>query len=434
MARSAGLVGLATSASRVLGLVREQTVAFLFGAGMETDAFNVAFRIPNLLRDLFAEGALSSAFVPTFTSTLTRNGRQQAFALAGKVVGALLLVVGALCLLGFLFTPALVRCFAPGIWSVPGKGELTVDLTRIMLPFLLLIALAALAMGMLNSLGRYVLPALAPVMLNLGMIVVGTGLALAAPRLGMTPVAGLAIGVMVGGFGQLVVQLPPLWREGFAARPRVDFGDAGVRQILGLMAPAAIGLAATQVNILVNTQIASFLVEGSISWLNYAFRLMQLPIGVFGVSVATVMLPAVARHLALREMESARARVAGALLLMNPMGHRGLALATAVTGLLNFVILVRPAARRLDGLELPALLSCILRVTIACTAMGLAMHWAVGLVPGTLTGVVPVDRALPLALAGLFGAPVLVGAAKVLGIAEIDEIVTMVGRKLGRAR
>jgi putative peptidoglycan lipid II flippase len=518
---------LATSVSRVLGLVREQTVAFLFGAGTETDAFNVAFRIPNLLRDLFAEGALSSAFVPTFTQTLTGDGaretcsRERAFRLARRVVGALLVVVGPICLVGMVFTPVLVGLIAPGLWAVPGKGELTVLLTRIMLPFLILIALAAQAMGMLNALGHFGLPALAPVMLNLGMIVVGSGLALAAPHLGTTPIVGLAIGVMVGGFGQLAVQLPALRREGFSLRPDLCFSDPGVRRIMGLMGPAAIGLAATQINILVNTQIASYLVEGSISWLNYAFRLMQLPIGIFGVSVATVTLPTVTRMLTQGDCESARRSVVGALrfvfaltipasvglavlahpivsllyqyrrfspadsvetagallfyaiglagfsavkvlvpvyyalgetripvrasfaavganialnlALMGPMGHRGLALATSVTGLANFALLLVPLSRRLGGLVDRAALGCVAGIGIASLAMGATLHGTVLAVRSVLGAETVWARLLTVAGPGLAGTVVFFSVARLLAVPETDEILALLRRRLGRA-
>jgi putative peptidoglycan lipid II flippase len=519
LARSAGLVGIATTASRLLGLVREQTVALLFGAGMETDAFNVAFRIPNLLRDLFAEGALSSAFVPTFTAALTQEGSSRAFQLASRVLGALLSTVGPLCLLGIFFAPSLVHAIAPGIWAIPGKGELTVHLTRIMLPFLLLIAVAAQAMGMLNSLGSYFLPAVAPVMLNLGMIVVGSGLALLAPRLGMVPIVGLSIGVMVGGFGQLAVQVPPLVRAGLSLRPRISFSDPGVRRILMLMGPAAIGLAATQINILVNTQIASYLIEGSISWLNYAFRLMQLPIGLFGVSVATVTLPAVSRHLALGQRREAGEVVSRAtrlvlvltvpasvalavlahpivallyqyrrflatdtdrtaeallfysvglvgyslvkvlvpvfyalgetripvrasflavginialnLLLMVPMGHSGLALATSITGLGNLALLVVPLSRRFESLIGREGFTCLGKVGAASAAMGLLLHLATKLVQETFGTHRLVARLLAVLVPVFLGSCVFFGVARLLGIPETDEILETLRRKCG---
>lgn len=521
LARSAGLVGMATSASRVLGLVREQVQAFLFGAGDATDAFNVAFRIPNLLRDLFAEGALSSSFVPTFTSALEREGVERAFVLGRRVAGILILVVGLLCLAGLLFTPTLVRCIAPGLWETPGKGELTVLLTRIMLPFLLLIALAAQAMGMLNSLGSFVLPAFAPVMLNLGSIVVGSSLALLAPRFSIPPVAGLAIGIMVGGFGQLAIQLPPLVRKGLSLKPEISFTDPGVRQIVSLMTPAAIGLAATQINILVNTQIASYLVEGSISWLTYAFRLMQFPIGLFGVSVATVMLPTVSRLLAVGQKTEAGEAVrrsmrlvlsfaipasvglallahpivallyqyrrflpqdttqtanallfyalgltgfslvkvlvpvfyalgetripvrasfiaVGAnivlnLLLMHPMGHLGLALATSVTGLTNFAILAVSLASRLDRCVNREDLVFVAKLIGASFTMGVSVEAVSSLVIGWHFGVVVLDRLVAVFVPAALGVVVFGATAKLVAIPEVDEIISIFRKKCRRS-
>lgn len=295
VARNAGTVGAATLLSRVLGLLREQVMAVLFGAGFATDAFNVAFRIPNLLRDLFAEGAMSASFVPTFTETLHRRGEQEAWALGRQLMSTLLAVLLGLCLVGGLFAPWLVRAFAAGFARIPGKIELTVMLTRVMLPFLPAVALAAAAMGMLNARGRFAIPALAPSLLNLGMIVVGVGLIPVCRALGQPPILAMAIGVLVGGILQFVVQIPSLRGLGFAFRLEVPRNHPGVRRVASLMLPATVGLAATQINLLVSTQIASVLPQGSVSWLWYAFRIMQLPIGVFGVALATVSMPSLSR-------------------------------------------------------------------------------------------------------------------------------------------
>jgi putative peptidoglycan lipid II flippase len=314
--RSAALVSAATLASRVLGLVREQVFATLFGAGLATDAFNVAFRIPNLLRDLFAEGAMSSAFVPTFTEELTLHGRARAFRLASMVMTVLACVTGALVVLGILFAEPLARVMAPGFAHVPGKLELTVFLTRIMMPFLLLIALGAAATGVLNALSSFAVPALAPGMISVGMIVAGVGLVPVARRFGLPPIVGMAVGTVLGVLGQVLVHIPAFIKEGY--KPRVIWAptDPGVRRVIFLMLPATIGLAATQINLLVNTQIASLLAQGSVSWLNYAFRLMYLPIGVFGVAVATVTLPALARAIAVQDMVRMKEELAGALRLV----------------------------------------------------------------------------------------------------------------------
>ncbi|HZI89502.1 MAG TPA: murein biosynthesis integral membrane protein MurJ [Candidatus Polarisedimenticolia bacterium] len=302
LARAAGVVSLATLASRALGLIREQVFAAFFGAGFAVDAFQVAFRIPNLLRDLFAEGAMSAAFVPTLTRVQEREGPEAAMRLANLVMNFLLVTVSAVCLLGILFADRLVPWMAPGFGQVPGKLELTTQMTRIMTPFLLLVALAAAVMGVLNTRRIFFIPAIAPTMLNIALIASGFLLSPLCPRFGLHPIVGMAGGVILGGLGQLLIQVPALYAQGFRWRPEISFRDPGVLRIVTLMAPAAIGLAATQVNIFVNTFLASLLPQGSVSWLNYAYRLMQLPIGLFGVAIATVTLAEVSRHAARREM------------------------------------------------------------------------------------------------------------------------------------
>ena len=302
LARAAGVVSLATLVSRALGLIREQVFAAFFGAGFAVDAFQVAFRIPNLLRDLFAEGAMSAAFVPTLTRVQEREGPEAAMRLANLVINFLLVTVSTICLLGILFADRLVPWMAPGFASVPGKLELTTQMTRIMTPFLLLVALAAAVMGVLNTRRIFFIPAIAPTMLNLALIASGFLLSPLCPRFGLQPIVGMAGGVILGGLGQLLIQVPALYGQSFRWRPVVSFRDPGVLRMVTLMAPAAIGLAATQVNIFVNTFLASMLPQGSVSWLNYAYRLMQLPIGLFGVAIATVTLAEVSRHAARREM------------------------------------------------------------------------------------------------------------------------------------
>jgi len=302
LARAAGVVSLATLVSRALGLIREQVFAAFFGAGFAVDAFQVAFRIPNLLRDLFAEGAMSAAFVPTLTRVQEREGPEPAMRLANLVMNFLLVTVSTVCLLGILFADRLVPWMAPGFGSVPGKLALTIQLTRLMTPFLLLVALAAAVMGVLNTRRIFFIPAIAPTMLNVALIASGFVLSPLCPRFGLHPIVGMAGGVILGGLGQLLIQVPALYGQGFRWRPIISFRDPGVLRIVTLMAPAAIGLAATQVNIFVNTFLASLLPQGSVSWLNYAYRLMQLPIGLFGVAIATVTLAEVSRHAARREM------------------------------------------------------------------------------------------------------------------------------------
>lgn len=338
MARAAGVISLATFLSRILGLVREQVFAAQFGAGYAVDAFQVAFRVPNLLRDLFAEGAMSAAFVPTLTRADRESGPAEAMRLANLVVNFLLVVVSAICLIGILAAPWIVQAIAPGFASVPGKLELTTLMTRIMTPFLLIVSLAAAVMGILNTRRIFFLPALAPTMLNVGFILAGYLIAPFMPRFGLEPIVGMAIGAMLGGLGELLIQLPALRAQGFRWKPEISFRDPGVLRMVALMAPASIGIAAAQVNIFTSTFLASMLAEGSVSWLNYAYRLMQLPIGLFGVAIATVTLAEVSRHAAAGNMADLKETLSFSLrlvmLLTIPATLLLIALARPIIGLL----------------------------------------------------------------------------------------------------
>lgn len=311
--RSAGVASGAVFLSRISGLVREMAMAGMFGASMAYDAFTLGFRIPNLMRDLFAEGALSSAFVPIFTRKLKDEGLEQAARLANLVACTLMLVVGALCALGVLFSPQIVDFLADGFRSVPGKQELAVRLTRIMFPFLLLVALAAQAMGVLNALNQFAVPAFSSTFFNIGSVGIGLLLAMGiGPWIGITPIEGMAWGVVAGGALQLWWQVPALVKSGFRFHPALDFRDPGVREILRLMGPAILGNAAVQINVMVNTNFASSLADplrgpdGPVSWLSYAFRFMQLPLGLFGVAIATATLPAVSRSAAQGDFDEFR--------------------------------------------------------------------------------------------------------------------------------
>ncbi len=302
--------------SRILGVVREQVLAALFGAGNAMDAYNVAYRIPNLVRDLFAEGAMSSAFVPTFTRHLATSGRASAWRLGNHVMNGLVVITSVLVIVGVLFAEPLVALLAGAYREVPGKLELTVFLTRLMLPFLTFVALAAACMGMLNSLHRFFIPALSPAMYNVATITCAVLLVPLMPALGLPPIAGIAIGTLLGGAAQLALQWPVLRREGFAYQPILDWRDESLRRVLVLMGPGTVGLAATQVNVFVNTVLATGEGTGAVSWLNYAFRLMYLPIGLFGISIATATLPAVSRHAVDRDHAQVRRTVADGLSLM----------------------------------------------------------------------------------------------------------------------
>ena len=314
LVRAAGTLSLLTLLSRVLGLVREQVFAALLGAGFYADAFNTAFRVPNLLRDLFAEGALSAAFVPAYARALAEGGPRRAHQLSSRLVTVLAAVLGPLLVLGFALSGALVHALAPGFGLVPGKLETTVTLTRVMLPFLALVSLAAVAMGMLNAEERFAWPAVSPALFNLvtiGWAAMLWALGLPAPQVAL----GWAVGILLGGAAQLAVQLPPLWRQGFRLRLEWAPRDPGIRTIGRLLAPATVGLAALQANILVSTVFASQQ-EGAVSWLQYAFRILYLPIGVFGVAVGTIATTGLARRAAVGDMAGLRETLSRSLSLI----------------------------------------------------------------------------------------------------------------------
>jgi len=296
--------------------VRDQVLASMFGAGNAMDAFNVAFRIPNLVRDLFAEGALSAAFVPVFMRQLASGERTAAWRLGNNVINVLLVVTGILVVAGMVLARPLVTAFAADYAAVPGKLELTILLARIMLPFLTLVAIAAVVMGMLNSLHRFFVPAMAPAMFNIATIVCALLLVPLMPRFGMPPITAIAIGALIGGLAQVLIQWPLLRQEGFAYRPFLDWKQDALRRVLLLMGPGTVGLAATQMNVFVNTVLATQEGTGAVSWLNYAFRLMYLPTGLFGVSIATATVPAVSRHAAQQDETAVRSTLADGLSLM----------------------------------------------------------------------------------------------------------------------
>ncbi len=324
--------------SRILGLVREQVLAYWFGASDSMDAFLVAFRVPNLVRDLFAEGAMSAALVPTFSRTLALEGRQRAWQLGNNIMTALIVTTTTLVVAAIVFAPALVHLLAGDFASVPGKFELTVTLTRVMAPFLVLVAVAAACMGMLNSLNIFFVPALAPAMFNVASIVVGIGLVPVAISVGIEPILAMAYGTLIGGVGQVALQWPPLRREGFRFQARLDLADPGLRRVLTLMGPGMVGLAATQLNVFVNTVVATGEGTGAVSWLTYAFRVMYLPIGLFGVSIATATTPAMSRLAATNDLPGMRHTLASAIALM---------LTLNVPATLGLIVLATPIVRLL---------------------------------------------------------------------------------------
>src|SRR5436190_7138820 len=289
--RATSIVGLAVLCSRVLGLIREQVFAGLFGAGRNLDAFLMAFRLPNMLRDLFAEGALSTAFITTFSQKIATEGDESAWRLANKVATLTAIFMSAVTLLGIVFAPQLVEVMTWWSWS-PEKTELTILLTRIMWPFILLVSVAALVMGMLNARNVFGMPAMASSFFNLGSIIGGVSLGWwFDPHFGARSLIGLSLGTLIVGLWQLTAQFPSLRRVGYRYRADFHWRDQGVRTVLGLMGPAVIAASAVQMNVLVNSGFPARLGDGPVSWLNIAFRLMQLPLGIFGVAVATVTLP-----------------------------------------------------------------------------------------------------------------------------------------------
>jgi putative peptidoglycan lipid II flippase len=320
--RATGIVGIAILCSRVLGLLREVVFASLFGASRNMDAFLTAFRAPNMLRDLFAEGALSTAFVTTFSRRIATEGDASAWRLASKVATLTLIFMSALTVLGIMGAPILIHILAPGFPAE--KAALTIQLTRIMFPFILLVSLAALVMGMLNAKNVFGMPAMASSFFNLGSIIGGVVLCYwlepqadwRHPHFGERGLMGLAIATLIGGLLQLVVQLPSLGHVGFRFRPDFNWRDPGVRTILALMGPATIAASAVQVNVAVNSGFASSLGDGPMTWLNIAFRLMQLPLGIFGVAIATVTLPLVSRSAALGNKSEFRGALAHSIRLV----------------------------------------------------------------------------------------------------------------------
>ena len=315
--------------SRVLGLVRDQVLSHYFGASDAMDAYRVGFRFPNLFRDLFAEGAMSAAFVPTFTRHLAESGKPSAWRLGNLLITTLIVVTGTIAVLGIVFAEPLATALAGKYSAVPGKLELTITLTRIMFPVLMLIAVAAAVMGMLNSLRHFFIPALSPAMFNVVTIAAAVlvvpfvipGGARAEPgtlslddlRL---PIIVIAVSTVIGGVAQVALQLPTLMREGFRVRPILDWNDPGLRRVLLLMGPGTLGLAATQLNVMVNMVLATGEGTGAQTWLDLAFRLMYLPIGLFGVSIATAVLPAISRHVVAHDTRASRDTTADGLTLM----------------------------------------------------------------------------------------------------------------------
>jgi len=290
--KSTGIVSAMTSLSRVTGFIRDMVYAQMFGAGAGTDAFFVAFRIPNFLRRLFAEGAFSQAFVPVFSEYQTQRSHEELKELVDQVAGTLGAILLLISAIGVVAAPLLILLFAPGFSADAGKYEMTVAMLRITFPYLFFISLTAFAGGVLNSCGKFAIPAITPVLLNLTMIAAALWL---APRMAQ-PVVGLAWGVFIAGVIQLSFQIPFLHQIKLLPRPRWGWAARGVQQVLKLMVPAIFGSSVAQVNLLIDTVVASFLISGSVSWLYYSDRLVEFPLGIFGVALGTVILPKLSRQ------------------------------------------------------------------------------------------------------------------------------------------
>jgi putative peptidoglycan lipid II flippase len=310
IARAAGLMSIATFISRILGYVKDMILARYFGATGSADVFFVAFRIPNLLRELFAEGSMSSAFIPVVTEYQTKHGRDEANRLVSSTFIFILIFVGIICILGIIFAPAIVSAIAPGFLKEPEKFSNTVLLTRIMFPFLLFISLAALTMGALNTRGVFFIPALAPATLNIVVIISILTLSMQFTN----PIVAVAIGVTAGGLVQILIQVPSFFKQGYTLGARV--WHPGLKRIGLLIIPSTAGLAVAQINIFVSTILASYLAEGSITYLYYSMRLIQFPIGIFGVAMGMAVLPALSEHSVKGEMEKVKEDFSFALRLL----------------------------------------------------------------------------------------------------------------------
>lgn len=346
--RSSASVSLAILASRVLGVARDSIFARIFGVSGLTDAYVAAFRIPNLLRDLFAEGALSSAFVPTFSDALAKGGKERAYRLGNLVLGGLLMVTGLLCLAGFVWADGLVSLITRGFGGNAAQVAIAGLLTQIMMPILAMVSVSAVWMGMLNAQQRYLAPAYAPALFNVTSILCGVLLIF----LHLSERTGIIVwsaGTALSGFVQAVVQLPSLYRLGYRVRPSLGglLGDLDVRRIVRLMGPATVGLAAIQINVFVNTQYAAALGSGPLTYLQNAFRLFYLPVGLFGVALATVTTARASAEAARGDRDALIARVSD--------GARGVWL-LALPSAVGLVVLAKPVVQLLfqGGKFLPA--------------------------------------------------------------------------------
>jgi putative peptidoglycan lipid II flippase len=515
IARAAGVLGAATILSRIMGMVRDMVVSRLFGAGFATDAFFAAFQIPNMLRRFFAEGALTSAFVPTFSDTLAKEGEGAARELANICFTLLTIVMAGITLAGILFSPQIVGLMFPGFREVPAKFELTVLLNRLMFPYIFFISLVALCMGILNTVRHFFTPAISTVFLNISMIFCAW---LLHDRFSV-PITALAVGVIVGGVLQLLLQLPTLYRLGFPIRPSFAFGHPTVRRISLLMGPSVFGVGVYYLNITVGNILASLLPQGSISYLYYAQRLFEFPQGIFIVSVAQAVLPSMSRQAAEGDMAAMKESLAFgmrltlfvtipamaglmicatpifsllfmggefgydkaqrcgvalvyyslglslvamvrvlvpafyalkdtrtpvliafiafllnaglSLILMRPLLHGGLALASSLSALGNFALLAIFLRRKIGPFGGKGIAVVALKSAIASLPVALAAWWGMGLLDWSQEGGQILKSALMCAtVAGATG--LYLGSAWLLRCEEVRDAMAMVRRKLGK--
>ena len=323
--RAAGVVSIAVMVSRILGLARETAIGYYFPAKTSADPFYLAFRIPNFLRDMFGEGILSKAFITTFLATEAEDGEEAAWNLTNRIFNLTFLVLIGIIVLGIIFAPVVVDVLARDDFDrnldfvehfgFDSKIELAIYLTQLMFPYLLFVSFAAIAMGLLNSKGRFGIPACASTFFNVSSVAVGIGGYYLFPLIEIHPVTGMAIGVIVGGIAQFLIQVPSMYRVGFRYRPLLSLRDPRVLQVMHLIGPAVLGVAAVQVNLLTNTFFITS-DSGWLTWISRAYRVMHLPLGIFGVAISTVALPQLARLVAAGEMENFRNAVSYALRLM----------------------------------------------------------------------------------------------------------------------
>jgi putative peptidoglycan lipid II flippase len=336
--RRVGVFSVGTLLSRILGVARESVFAYLFGAGFTTDAFNVAFRIPNFLRDLFAESALSAAFVPAFVRSLHEEDRQRTWRFASNMFNTLALATGALSLLGIIFAPWLVKVIALGFADEPAKLQLTITLTRIMFPLLFFVALAAWAMGILNACGAFFVPAVAPAAFNVFSALVPLAAYGFLKTRGIDPILGMAWGVTIGAVAQYLVQAPSLGRQGFRWTPVIDLRSPELRQVFRRWLPMILGFATWQINFLINTFLLTFLPEGSVTWVNYAYRIQHLPAGLFGAAIGSVAIAEFSHQLARADVSQLKGRFRHSMALVSvltlPAAVLLIALAVPVTRLI----------------------------------------------------------------------------------------------------